>query len=87
MDPQNTTIFFKNGGMKLGLGGIGQGLTADKIKALLISKSVIAGILILSGNNNTWANNLTERNGKSQLKTHPKRIKFLPLFHWKIVLE
>jgi thiamine biosynthesis lipoprotein len=36
-----TTLFFlKNEGMKLGLGGIGQGFIADKIKAMLVEKGV-----------------------------------------------
>jgi thiamine biosynthesis lipoprotein len=50
------------------LGGIGQGFIADKIKALLISKGVVAGIVNVSGDINTWENNLMERNGKSQLE-------------------
>jgi thiamine biosynthesis lipoprotein len=51
--------------MKLGF-GIGQGFIADKIKALLISKGVVAGIVNVSGDINTWENNLMERNGKSR---------------------
>jgi thiamine biosynthesis lipoprotein len=47
--------------MKLGLGGIGQGFIADKIKALLISKGVVAGIVNVSGDINTWENNLMEK--------------------------
>jgi thiamine biosynthesis lipoprotein len=39
--------------MKLGLGGIGR-FIADKIKALLISKGVVAGIVNVSGDINTW---------------------------------
>jgi thiamine biosynthesis lipoprotein len=50
--------------MKLGLGGIGQGFIADKIKALLISKGVVAGIVNVSGDINTWETNNGE-NGKS----------------------
>jgi hypothetical protein len=52
--------------MKLGLGGIGQGFVADKIKALLISKGVVAGKRIWGYQ--CMENNLMERNGKSQLK-------------------
>jgi thiamine biosynthesis lipoprotein len=32
LNPKDTTLFLKNKGMKLGLGGIGQGYIADKIK-------------------------------------------------------
>jgi thiamine biosynthesis lipoprotein len=54
LDTKNNTIFLKEEGMKLGLGGIGQGFIADKIKALLISKGVVAGIVNVSGDINTW---------------------------------
>lgn len=54
LDPKEQTIFLKNEGMKLGLGGIGQGYIADKIKELLISKGCISGIVNVSGDINTW---------------------------------
>jgi thiamine biosynthesis lipoprotein len=40
--------------MKLGLGGIGQGYIADKVKELLFSKGCTAGIVNVSGDINTW---------------------------------
>jgi thiamine biosynthesis lipoprotein len=52
LDTKNNTIFLKEEGMKLGLGGIGQGFVL--IKALLISKGVVAGIVNVSGDINTW---------------------------------
>ena len=54
LDPKEQIIFLKNEGMKLGLGGIGQGYIADKIKELLISKGCISGIVNVSGDINTW---------------------------------
>jgi thiamine biosynthesis lipoprotein len=54
LDSKEQTIFLKNAGMKLGLGGIGQGYIADKIKELLISKGCISGIVNVSGDINTW---------------------------------
>ena len=54
LDPKEQTIFLKNEGMKLGLGGIGQGYIADKIKALLQSKGCVSGIVNVSGDINTW---------------------------------
>jgi thiamine biosynthesis lipoprotein len=54
LDPKEQTIFLKDEGMKLGLGGIGQGYIADKIKELLISKGCISGIVNVSGDINTW---------------------------------
>ncbi len=54
LDPKEQTIFLKMEGMKLGLGGIGQGYIADKIKELLQSKGCISGIVNVSGDINTW---------------------------------
>lgn len=54
LDPKEQTIFLKNEGMKLGLGGIGQGFIADKIKALLQNKGCVSGIVNVSGDINTW---------------------------------
>ena len=48
------TIFLKTVGMKLGLGGIGQGYIADKVKAVLQSKGCTSGIVNVSGDINTW---------------------------------
>jgi len=54
LDPKQQTLFLKTEGMKLGLGGIGQGYIADKVKELLISKGCISGIVNVSGDINTW---------------------------------
>lgn len=54
MDKENKTIFLKDKGMKLGLGGIGQGYIADKVKYLLKSKGCVSGIINVSGDINTW---------------------------------
>ena len=54
LNPKDTTIFLKNKGMKLGLGGIGQGYIADKIKALLQEKGCSSGLVNVSGDINTW---------------------------------
>lgn len=40
--------------MKLGLGGIGQGYIADKIKELLQSSGCTSGVINVSGDINTW---------------------------------
>jgi thiamine biosynthesis lipoprotein len=48
------TIFLKEKGMKLGLGGIGQGYIADKIKDLLFKNGCTAGIVNVSGDINAW---------------------------------
>lgn len=54
LDQKEQTIFLKNGGMKLGLGGIGQGYIADKVKDLLFSKGCVSGIVNVSGDINAW---------------------------------
>ena len=54
LDKKEQTIFLKIAGMKLGLGGIGQGYIADKVKDLLFSKGCISGIINVSGDINAW---------------------------------
>lgn len=54
LDKENKTIFLKYTGMKLGLGGIGQGYIADKVKELLQSKGCNSGLVNVSGDINTW---------------------------------
>lgn len=61
LDENNKTIFLKETGMKLGLGGIGQGYIADKIKELLLSKGCKSGIVNVSGDINAWG---TQPEGK-----------------------
>jgi thiamine biosynthesis lipoprotein len=54
LNPKEHTIFLKLEGMKLGLGGIGQGYIADKVKDLLFSKGCVSGIINVSGDINAW---------------------------------
>jgi thiamine biosynthesis lipoprotein len=54
VDPQNSTVFLKNKGMKIGFGAIGKGYAADKAKKLLISNGVSGGIINASGDINSW---------------------------------
>ena len=54
LDKENSTVFLKTKGMKIGFGAIGKGYAADKAKALLLSKGVSAGIINASGDMNTW---------------------------------
>jgi FAD:protein FMN transferase len=58
LDEKTHSIFLKDQGMKLGLGGIGQGYIADKVKALLQSKGCVSGIVNVSGDVNTWGKQL-----------------------------
>ncbi len=54
IDTERSTIFLPESGMKIGFGAIGKGYAADKAKALLQSKGVVAGIINASGDMNTW---------------------------------
>jgi thiamine biosynthesis lipoprotein len=54
IDQDQQTVFLKLDGMKLGMGGIGQGYIADKIKSLLLSKGCVAGLVNVSGDISTW---------------------------------
>lgn len=54
LDKKEQTIFLKIAGMKLGLGGIGQGYIADKIKDLLFLNGCTSGIINVSGDINAW---------------------------------
>lgn len=54
IDKEQQTVFLKLEGMKLGMGGIGQGYIADKIKALLLAKGCVAGLVNVSGDISTW---------------------------------
>jgi thiamine biosynthesis lipoprotein len=80
LDTKNNTIFLKEEGMKLGLGGIGQGFIADKIKALLISKGVVAGIVNVSGDINTWGKQLNGEKWKVAIKNPLNKDKIFATF-------
>ncbi|WP_419211464.1 FAD:protein FMN transferase [Maribacter sp. X9] len=54
LDKENSTVFLKLDGMKIGFGAIGKGYAADRAKDLLISKGVVSGIINASGDMNTW---------------------------------
>lgn len=54
LDQDKSTVFLKDVGMKIGLGGIGQGFIADKIKVLLMANGCQSGIINVSGDINTW---------------------------------
>ncbi len=54
INEENSTVFLKLAGMKIGFGGIGKGFAADQAKKVLISKGVSGGIINASGDMNTW---------------------------------
>ncbi|CAN1511286.1 ApbE Membrane-associated lipoprotein involved in thiamine biosynthesis [Flavobacteriaceae bacterium] len=58
LDKKEHSIFLKMEGMKLGLGGIGQGYIADKIHVLLFSKGCNSGLVNVSGDIFAWGKQL-----------------------------
>ena len=88
LNEQDTTVFLKEAGMKIGFGAIGKGYAADKAKALLIKKGVQAGIINASGDMNTWGK---QPNGESWMVaiTNPlnkeKAFSWLPIDNSAIV--
>lgn len=54
LNEKDQSILLSEAGMKLGLGGIGQGYIADKVKMLLVSKGCTSGIVNVSGDINAW---------------------------------
>ncbi len=54
LDAEQSSVFLKEKGMKIGFGAIGKGYAADQAKALLQKNKVEAGIINASGDMNTW---------------------------------
>ncbi|MGB2555108.1 MAG: FAD:protein FMN transferase [Flavobacteriaceae bacterium] len=54
IDTDQQTVFLPQKGMKIGFGAIGKGYAADRVKRLLISKGVKAGIVNASGDMSAW---------------------------------
>lgn len=88
LNEQDTSVFLKEAGMKIGFGAIGKGYAADKAKALLIQKGAQAGIINASGDMNTWGK---QPNGESWMVaiTNPlnkeKAFSWLPIDNSAIV--
>jgi thiamine biosynthesis lipoprotein len=54
MDAENTTVFLKERGMRIGFGGIGKGYAADRAKQVLKERGVLSGVVNASGDLTTW---------------------------------
>ncbi len=54
LDREQSTVFLKLPGMKIGFGAIGKGYAADRAKELLMREGATAGIINASGDMNTW---------------------------------
>ncbi|MGE6354887.1 FAD:protein FMN transferase [Flavobacterium sp. NPDC079362] len=54
LDPENTTVFLKEKGMRIGFGGIGKGYAAEMAKQILLNHNVESGIINASGDLSAW---------------------------------
>lgn len=54
LDPEHTTVFLKEKGMRIGFGGIGKGYAAEMAKQVLLKNNVQSGIINASGDLSAW---------------------------------
>ncbi|MEN8900109.1 MAG: FAD:protein FMN transferase, partial [Nonlabens sp.] len=79
LDDDSHSVFLKLEGVKIGFGAIGKGYAADKAKALLIEKGVVAGIINASGDLNTWG---VQPNGKDWMVAIVNPLNKEKVFSW-----
>nr|WP_294778199.1 FAD:protein FMN transferase [uncultured Flavobacterium sp.] len=80
IDKEEQTVFLKLEGMKLGMGGIGQGYIADKIKALLLSNGCVSGLVNVSGDISTWGKQPNGEQWKVGIKNPMNKNKIFATF-------
>lgn len=54
LDSENSTVFLKEKGMRIGFGGIGKGYAAEMAKNILIANGAKSGIINASGDMSCW---------------------------------
>jgi FAD:protein FMN transferase len=54
LDKENTTVFLKEKGMRIGFGGIGKGYAAEMAKTTMQQLGITSGIVNASGDLTTW---------------------------------
>jgi len=54
LNPEDSSVFLKLKGMRIGFGGIGKGYAAEKAKIILINNGVKSGIVNAAGDLSTW---------------------------------
>ncbi|MGM8363661.1 FAD:protein FMN transferase [Flavobacterium sp. ARAG 55.4] len=62
LNKENTTVFLKEKGMRIGFGGIGKGYAAEMAKQVLLKQNVKSGIINASGDLSIWG---LQPNGKN----------------------
>lgn len=61
LDREQSTVFLKEKGMRIGFGGIGKGYAAEMGKRLMLNRGVKSGVVNASGDLTTWG---TQADGK-----------------------
>lgn len=56
LDRENSTVFLKHAGMRIGFGGIGKGYAADCAKKVMRAEGVESGIVNAAGDLTVWGN-------------------------------
>ena len=56
LNREDSTVFLKEKGMRIGFGGIGKGYAAEMGKRLLLNRGVKSGVVNASGDLTTWGN-------------------------------
>ena len=54
LNPEDTTVFLKEKGMKIGFGGIGKGYAAEQAKNVMIAYGINSGVVSAAGDLTTW---------------------------------
>ncbi len=54
LNPQETTVFLKEKGMKIGFGGIGKGYAAEQAKKVMLAMGIKHGVVSAAGDLTTW---------------------------------
>ena len=54
LNPEDSSVFLKLKGMRIGFGGIGKGYAAERAKIILINNGVKSGIVNAAGDLSTW---------------------------------
>jgi thiamine biosynthesis lipoprotein len=68
LNADESTIYLKNKGMKIGFGAIGKGYAADKAKKMLKELGVSGGIINASGDMNTWGKQISGKDWQIGIK-------------------
>ncbi len=54
LDKEDSSVFLKEKGMRIGFGGIGKGYAADRAKAVMLARGVTSGIVNAAGDLTAW---------------------------------